>query len=75
MTFSDTIAAVIGERTTQPRQFKIWDDTKSIEGCVGMFLSSFMIIYIGTDLFAWFFKTAFFIARVLCDSYDIKKIV
>ena len=61
MTFSDTIAAVIGERTTQPRQFKIWDDTKSIEGCVGMFLSSFMIIYIGTDLFAWFFKTAFFV--------------
>ena len=26
-----------------------------------MFLSSFMIIYIGTDLFAWLFGAAFFI--------------
>ena len=61
MTFSDTIAAVIGERTTQPRQFRIWEDIKSVEGCLGMFLSSFMIIYIGTDLFAWLFGAAFFI--------------
>ena len=61
MTFSDTIAATIGERTVNSRQFKIWKDTKSIEGCVGMFLSSFMIIYVGTDLFAWLFNTAFFI--------------
>ncbi|HIF28226.1 MAG TPA: hypothetical protein EYQ40_06810, partial [Candidatus Marinimicrobia bacterium] len=61
MTFSDTIAAVIGERTPQPRNFRIWDDIKSIEGCLGMFLSSFMIIYIGTDLFAWLFGAAFFI--------------
>ena len=61
MTFSDTIAAVIGERTTQPRQFRIWEDIKSVEGCLGMFLSSFMVIYIGTDLFAWLFGAAFFI--------------
>ena len=61
MTFSDTIAAIIGERTTHPRQFKLWVDIKSIEGCIGMFLSSFMIIYIGTDLFAWLFEAAFFI--------------
>ena len=61
MTFSDTIAALIGERTAQPRKFKVWTDTKSIEGCVGMFLSSFMIIYVGTDLFAWLFEAAFFI--------------
>ena len=61
MTFSDTIAAVIGERTPQPRNFRIWDDIKSIEGCLGMFLSSFMVIYIGTDLFAWLFGAAFFI--------------
>ena len=61
MTFSDTIAAIIGERTTHPRQFKLWVDVKSIEGCIGMFLSSFMIIYIGTDLFAWLFEAAFFI--------------
>jgi len=61
MTFSDTIAAVIGERTTQPRQFQIWEDIKSVEGSLGMFLSSFMIIYIGTDLFAWLFGAAFFI--------------
>ena len=37
MTFSDTIAAVIGKRTTQPRQFQIWEDIKSVEGCLGMF--------------------------------------
>jgi uncharacterized protein (TIGR00297 family) len=61
MTFSDTIAAVIGERTTQTRQFRIWEDIKSVEGCLGMFLSSFIIIYIGTDLFAWLFGAAFFI--------------
>jgi len=61
MTFSDTIAAVIGERTPQPRNFRIWDDIKSVEGCLGMFLSSFLIIYIGTDLFAWLFGAAFFI--------------
>ena len=30
MTFSDTIAAIIGERTVNSRQFKIWKDTKSI---------------------------------------------
>ena len=61
MTFSDTIAAFIGERTTQPIQFQIWEDIKSVEGCLGMFLSSFMIIYTGTDLFAWLFGAAFFI--------------
>ena len=61
MTFSDTIAAVIGERTPQPRNFRIWDDIKSVEGCLGMFLSSFLIIYIGTDLFSWLFGAAFFI--------------
>ena len=61
MTFSDTIAAVIGERTRQPRHFRIWDDIKSVEGSLGMFLSSFMIIYIGTDLFAWLFGAAFFL--------------
>ena len=61
MTFSDTIAAVIGERTPQPRNFRIWNDIKSVEGCLGMFLSSFLIIYIGTDLFAWLFGAAFFI--------------
>lgn len=61
MTFSDTIAAIIGERTTNPRQFKLWVDIKSIEGCVGMFLSTFMIIYVGTDVFAWLFEAAFFI--------------
>ena len=61
MTFSDTLAAVIGERTRQPRHFRIWDDIKSVEGSLGMFLSSFTIIYIGTDLFAWLFGAAFFI--------------
>ncbi|MEC8838561.1 MAG: DUF92 domain-containing protein, partial [Candidatus Neomarinimicrobiota bacterium] len=61
MTFSDTIAAMVGERTKHPRQFKLWVDIKSIEGCVGMFLSTFMIIYVGTDAFAWLFDAAFFI--------------
>jgi uncharacterized protein (TIGR00297 family) len=61
MTFSDTIAAMVGERTKHPRQFKLWVDIKSIEGCVGMFLSTFMIIYVGTDAFAWLFEAAFFI--------------
>jgi phytol kinase len=61
MTYSDTIAAVTGELVHRPRKFQVWDDTKSVEGCLGMFLSSFMIIYIGTDLFAWLFGAAFFV--------------
>ncbi len=61
MTLSDTLASIIGNRFKNVRNYQIWSDKKSVEGSIAMFLSTALIIYIGTDFFSWFFKAAFFL--------------
>ena len=61
MTISDTLATYTGEREKLPIKFRLWNDQKTLQGSAAMFLSTFLIIYVGTDFFAWFFDAAFFL--------------
>ena len=61
MTFSDTLASFVGEHEKKPLKFRLWVDEKSLQGSAAMFLSTTLIIYVGTDFFAWFFDAAFFL--------------
>ena len=61
MTFSDTLAYIVGEHEKKPLKFTLWEDEKSLQGSAAMFLSTTMIFYIGTDFFAWLFGAAFFL--------------
>ena len=49
MTFSDTLAYIVGEHEKKPLKFTLWEDEKSLQGSAAMFLSTTMIFYIGTD--------------------------
>lgn len=44
MTFADTTAATVGNLVKEPRRFRLWSDNKTIEGSVGMFLTSFALV-------------------------------
>ncbi len=48
MTFSDTIASTIGNSVRNPRRYRLWSDNKSLEGSIGMFLSSWIIVFLVT---------------------------
>ena len=61
MTFADTLASFVGEHEKRPLKFRLWEDEKSLQGSAAMFLSTTLIIYVGTDFFAWFFDAAFFL--------------
>jgi len=61
MTLADTLASIVGEHEKHPFKFSLWNDEKSLHGSAAMFLSSTMIIYVGTDFFAWMFGAAFFL--------------
>ncbi len=61
MTFADTLASFVGEHEKRPLKFRMWEDEKSLQGSAAMFLSTTMIIYVGTDFFAWLFGVAFFL--------------
>ncbi|MFQ6676811.1 MAG: DUF92 domain-containing protein [Fidelibacterota bacterium] len=61
MTISDTVASYTGKHEKLPLKFRLWRDEKSLQGSVVMFLSTFLIIYIGTDFFTWLFGSAFYL--------------
>lgn len=51
LTFADTAAALIGEKWNNPILFKPWRDKKTIQGSLGMGITSFLLTGIGTVLF------------------------
>ena len=61
MAIADTVAGMAGSKAKEPRRFTLWKDSKSLEGSTAMFLTTFFIVYVGTDFFAWLFGAAFFI--------------
>ncbi len=61
MALADTLASLVGEHEKHPLKFRLWNDEKSLQGSAAMFLSTTLIIYVGTDFFAWFFRAAFFL--------------
>ena len=54
MTFADTIAAITGEKLSKVRKYKIWEDSKSVEGSLAMYLSSFIIVFLITLALSWY---------------------
>ncbi|MFH1853384.1 MAG: DUF92 domain-containing protein [Candidatus Neomarinimicrobiota bacterium] len=42
MAFADTIAAMVGGRIKKPHSYRLWADTKSLEGSTAMFVAGFM---------------------------------
>ena len=72
MALSDTLASIVGEHEKHPLKFRLWDDEKSFQGSAAMFLSATMIIYVGTDFFAWAFGAAFFLPLeilIVCAAF------
>jgi uncharacterized protein (TIGR00297 family) len=61
MSLSDTATGISGSKADHPRIFTLWKDSKTLEGSTVMFLTTFLIVYVGTDFFAWIFGAAFFI--------------
>lgn len=61
MTVPDAMATFVGENAKYPIKIKIWEEEKTLQGSAAMFISSFLIIYIGTDFFAWFFSATYFL--------------
>ena len=53
LTFADTVAALIGEKWNNPILFKPWRDKKTIQGSLGMGITSFLLTGIGTILFRY----------------------
>lgn len=49
LAISDPLAAQIGQRSLEPNYFKIWSDKKTIQGTITFFISSFLIIYFGSQ--------------------------
>ncbi|MEE9189564.1 MAG: DUF92 domain-containing protein, partial [Candidatus Neomarinimicrobiota bacterium] len=54
MTFADTIAAITGEKLGKIRKYKIWEDGKSVEGSLAMYLSSFILVFLITLVLSWY---------------------
>ena len=53
LTFADTAAALIGEKWNNPILFKPWRDKKTIQGSLGMGITSFLLTGIGTIVFRY----------------------
>ena len=59
LTFADPIASIIGSKSTN--HFYPYKDKKSVEGSLAMFSTSFIIIFLGTDMMAQIFGANFFL--------------
>ena len=44
LTFADTVATVVGESVHTPDKYVVWQDTKSVQGSIAMFLMSIALI-------------------------------
>jgi len=51
MAIADPLASTVGRHVRRPKEFSIWEDKKSMEGTVFMFIASFLLL-IG-DLYTW----------------------
>lgn len=45
----DPLAAQVGQNSLTPKYFNIWSDKKTIQGTIVFFISSFLIIYLGSQ--------------------------
>jgi uncharacterized protein (TIGR00297 family) len=54
MTYADTIAAITGEKLGRIRKYKIWEDSKTVEGSLAMYLSSFILVFLITLVLSWY---------------------
>lgn len=51
LAISDPLAATIKGNIKKPHFFKVWYDYKSVQGCIAFFISSFIIVYLGSTFF------------------------
>ncbi|MGY8787730.1 MAG: hypothetical protein ACKVH5_05470, partial [Fidelibacterota bacterium] len=51
LSISDPLASQVGESTPGPSKFKIWNDEKTIQGTIAFFMSTFLIVYFGSQTF------------------------
>lgn len=75
MGYGDGLAAVIGQAVNSPK-FKIANNTKSVAGCLTMFLVSFIILtgfYVYTGVSYWLLKSIFIaILLTIVEAVSIK---
>jgi len=50
LTFSDPLASFIGSSVKSPIKFKIWYDTKTVQGTFAFFSSAFIITFFGAQI-------------------------
>ncbi len=51
LTFADTAAAMVGEKSRSPEKFRLWRDEKTTQGSLVMALTSALLVGLGTVLF------------------------
>lgn len=51
LSISDPLASQVGQSTPGPSKFKIWNDEKTIQGTIAFFMSTFLIVYFGSQTF------------------------
>lgn len=50
LTFADTAATIVGESAHSPERFIVWQDSKTVQGSIAMFLTSIILITIGLSV-------------------------
>ena len=53
MTLADPFACMAGAAAEKPRKFAFWKDSKSIQGSIAVFLTTFVIVLAFLPLFRW----------------------
>ena len=59
LAIADPIASIVGSRSND--HFKPWRDSKSIQGSLAMFLTTFIVVLFSTDIMARVFSASFYI--------------
>jgi uncharacterized protein (TIGR00297 family) len=62
MTLADTFAAISGEKFPSVRSYVIWQDKKTVEGSVVMYLTAFLLVLVITTVFSHYTNYMSFIS-------------
>jgi phytol kinase len=71
MAFGDPIASWVGESRKNPRSYRVWSDSKSVQGSLAMFITAYLVSVGGM----YFFRIAFggdaFFLQIAFYSYFV----
>lgn len=68
MTLGDPIASWVGESRKNPRSYRVWSDSKSLQGSAAMFITSYVVAAVGMEIFRTLFQDPLPLENILIYS-------